>query len=45
MGRSEKDSGGGLVMEPFELVWEVDGQEMGWERDVLPLPSAGGPET
>ena len=45
MGRSEKDSGGGLVMGPFEFVWEMDGQEMGWERGVLPLLSAEGPET
>ena len=30
---------------PFELVWEMDGQEMGWERGVLPLLSAEGPET
>ena len=45
MGRSEKDSGGGLVMGPFELVWEVDGQEMAWERGVLPLLSAESPET
>ena len=45
VGRCEKESGGGLVMGPFELVWEMDGQEMGCERGVLPLLSAGGPET